>query len=269
MSDGPPQALSEGRLLPASHESLAFGVPPAVPGTLFALAPGGGITVGPKEGRVLVFGRNRPDVHVCLGPDDPRVSRQHIAVTYVGGRWWVRNIGRLPVRMAETRLLFANEDPVPLAEGFTPLLVRGSAGREHLVEVHVTGSEGGRTAPRPGAVTQAPRVWSLEPDERMALVVLGQRYLRQEHYPQPLSWRLAADQLAELAPDRRWTPKRVEHLVTAVRTRLSANGVAGLTREEVGEPVGNTLNHNLVRELLISMTLLPADLQLIDGDRHH
>lgn len=47
--------------------------------------------------------------------------------------------------------------------------------------------------------------------------------------------------------------------------RLSrAGGVEGLTREEVGEPVGNTLNHNLIMELLRSTTLVPSDLNLLE-----
>lgn len=44
----------------------------------------------------------------------------------------------------------------------------------------------------------------------------------------------------------------------------SAGGIAGLTREEVGEPVGNTLTHNLIRDLMESTTLVPPDLQLMD-----
>lgn len=60
-------------------------------------------------------------------------------------------------------------------------------------------------------------------------------------------------------------PLGVEHLVVGVRTRLSRDGVAGLTRAEIGEPVGNSLNHNLLRELLLSTTLVPPDLALLDA----
>ncbi|MFF3573845.1 hypothetical protein ACFYXQ_39445 [Nocardia jiangxiensis] len=49
-----------------------------------------------------------------------------------------------------------------------------------------------------------------------------------------------------------------------VRNRLSRAGVAGLTRAEVGEPVGNALNHNLIQELLQTTTLAPFDLAHID-----
>ena len=75
----------------------------------------------------------------------------------------------------------------------------------------------------------------------------------------------AAAMFAELQPDAGWTPKRVEHAVTAIRTRMSKGGVPGLTREEVGEPVGNALNDNLIRELVLSTTLVPPDLELL-GD---
>jgi hypothetical protein len=70
--------------------------------------------------------------------------------------------------------------------------------------------------------------------------------------------------LAELQPSEGWTAKRVEHLVSNVRTRLSRDGVPGLTREEVGEPVGNALNDNLFRVLLLTTTLVPADLDVLD-----
>lgn len=140
------------------------------------------------------------------------------------------------------------------------------SGREHLLELYVTGPAGHRPAPRHRDVTQPPRTWRLDAEERIALIVLGQRYLFHEALPQPLSWRQAAVQLAELQPDADWTGKRVEHLVVAVRNRLSRGGVAGLTREEIGEPVGNALNDNLLRELVLSTTLVPPDLALLDDE---
>ncbi|MGA8113602.1 MAG: hypothetical protein WCA46_08075 [Actinocatenispora sp.] len=76
----------------------------------------------------------------------------------------------------------------------------------------------------------------------------------------------AARQHAELRPGEGWTPKRVEHLVVAVRTRLSRAGVADLTREEVGEPVGNALNDNLLRVLIQTTSLVPSGLALLDPD---
>jgi hypothetical protein len=63
-----------------------------------------------------------------------------------------------------------------------------------------------------------------------------------------------------------WPLTPVEHLVQAVRIRLGRGGVTGLTREEVREPVGNTLNHNLISELMATITLVPPDLRLIGYD---
>lgn len=259
------QRVAQGseRKLPTSHQSLAYGVPPSARATIYALSVTGGITVGPKEGRMLLFGRNRPDVHVCVGEDDPRVSRQHGLLEHRTGRWWISNTGRLPIRLPDGRLLFADDEPVPLAEGYTPVFVRGSAHREHLLEVYVTGADGARPLARHEEATQQPMIWRLDEDEKLALTVLGQRYLLNESRPQPLSWRQAADQLMEIQPEAGWTPKRVEHLVSAIRNRMSRGGVAGLTREEVGEPVGNALNDNLIRELILSTTLIPPDLALL------
>lgn len=254
------------RRLAAGHESLALGVPAAEPGSLFVLATGGGIEVRPRDGRSVVFGRNRDEVHVCVGADDRRISRRQGTLERRDGYWWVSNTGRQPIRVPGSRLLFSGEEPVPLADGYSPLFLRGSPGREHLLEVFVTGPDGARPTARHADPTQPPRVWRLTGDERLALVVLGQRYLLHEERPAPLPWRQAADQLAELRPDAGWTAKRLEHLVTAVRSRLSAAGVTGLTRDEVGEPVGNALNDNLIRELLLSTTLVPPDLTLLDAD---
>ncbi len=257
--------LADGQPLSSNHDSLAFGVPRSAPGAIYALAIGGGFAVGPREGRTVVFGRNKPEVHVCIGEDDRRVSRQHGVLTCQDGRWWVRNTGRLPIRLPGSQWLFADEESLPLAAGYTPLFVPGTRGREHLLELYVAGDDGTRPAPRPGDVTEPPRTWRLLPEERLVLIALGQRYLLHESDPQPLGRQQVADQLNELQPQT-WTPRKVEHTVAAVRARLSKAGVPGLTREEVGEPVGNKLNDNLLRELLLSTTLVPPDLRLIDLD---
>jgi hypothetical protein len=261
MHDG---GATDDKVLPAKGGSLALGVPPSAPGTLFALSVVGGIAVGAREGRTVLFGRNRPDVHVCVGEDDQRVSRLHGTLTRQGAQWWVTNSGQLPVRLPGSRLLFRDEDAMPLAVGYTPLFVRGGRGREHLLELYVTGEDGQRPVIRHGDPTQPPKTWWLTVEERLALVALGQRYLLHDLHPQPLSWRQAADQLGELQPETGWSPKRVEHIVSAVRNRLARDGVAGLTREEVGEPVGNVLNSNLLAELMLSTTLVPPDLMLLD-----
>ena len=254
-----------GQQLAPGHDSLAFGVPESVPGTIFVLSVHGGIELRPRPGRTIVFGRNAEDVHVCVGVDDRGVSRRHGALVHTDARWWVRNTGQLPIRLPGSRLLFAGEEPVPLAPGYSPLFVRGSGGRDHLLEVYVAEAAGDRPGNRPLDDTAPPRLWRLADEERAVLVVLGQRYLRHDAHPQPLAWRQAADQLAELDPDAGWTAKRVAHHVAAVRTRLSAAGVVGLTREEVGEPIGNALNHNLLTELMLSTTLIPPDLAALDA----
>ncbi|WP_409186639.1 FHA domain-containing protein [Amycolatopsis sp. VS8301801F10] len=255
-------SLRAGVALQDSHTSLAYGAVSSVPGTLFALALTGGYARGPGENHRILFGRNRPEVHVCIGEDDPRVSRQQGILEHHAGRWFVRNTGRVPLRVGEL-LLFPDEDPLPLGNGFTQVFVQ-TPRRLHLIEVYVTGPGNERPAPRHEEPTQAPKRWALSPAERLALVVLAQRYLASESQPRPLTMRAAAGQLAELQPEERWTPKKVEHLVTAVRTRLARSGVERLTREEVGDPVGNTLNHNLIQELMMSTTLIPRDLALLE-----
>ncbi|KPI11274.1 hypothetical protein OK074_9025, partial [Actinobacteria bacterium OK074] len=256
-----------GTPLPATHGSLARGAsaPDSGSGTVFVLALTGGMRLGPGEGREVLFGRNRPEVHVCLGEDDPRVSRHQGTLTHHDERWWLHNTGRLPIRCPNARLLFRDEEPLPLEVGYTPLFASGSRGREHLLEVFVTGPEVVRPTPRHGDVTYDPKVWKLTPSERLALVVLGRRYLLHEPRPQPLTWRETASQLAELEPAAGWTERRVEHLITDVRQRLSRDGVPWLTREEHGEPIGNALNDHLIRALLASTTLVPMDLSLIDA----
>jgi hypothetical protein len=253
-----------GRVLPKDQTSLAYGVPSAAPGTIFVLTVAGGISVGPRQGHAILFGRNRPEVHVCVGEDDQRVSRTHGQIAFQAGQWWVSTTGRLPIRLPKAQWLFPDEAAVPLAAGYTPLFVQGSSGREHLLEVYVTGESGTRPVSRHQDPTQPPRVWQLSPEEKLALTVVGQRYLLHELHPLPLSWRLAADQLVELQPEAGWTAKRVEHLVAGVRNRLSRAGVPALTREEIGEPVGNALNDNLFTELLLSTTLVPADVDVLD-----
>jgi hypothetical protein len=248
--------------LPSSVGSLARGVWTTAPGTIVAKSVDGGITVGPRPGRSVLFGRNADDVHVCIGADDRRVSRRHGELRCDGGRWWLRTLGKAPIRLPDRRL-FPAEEPVPLAEGYTPVFLSGS--REHLLEVYVVGHGGDSRAADPSRATIAPATWPLSAEEKLALVVLGQNYLLHEPNPQPLTWRQAADQLGELRPPAsQWSAKKVEHLVGRVRARLSRAGVAGLTREEVAGPVGNALNHNLLTELVRSTTLVPPDLRRLE-----
>jgi len=245
------------------HESLAQGVPPSPQGTIHVLALAGGVAFPPKEGRTLLFGRDRQEVHVCIGENDQRISRRHGRLTHHLGQWWVSNTGKVPMRLPGSRMLFPEEEDIPLAEGYTPMFVRGSNGREHVLEVFVAGQENRRPSSRHQDPTEPPKTYRLSPTERLVLVTLGQRYLMHEMYPQPQPYARIAEQLAELQPDAGWKYKRVEKLVAAVRGRMSKKGVAGLTAEEVGEPVCNMLNHNLIRELMESATLAPPDIRLL------
>ena len=243
--------------------SLAFGVPDAAPGTIHALTISATCTAGPEEGRQIVFGRNVDDVNLCIGGYDRSISRKHGVLARRSGHWWLSNIGKRPMRLPGNRTLVPADEPVLLDTGYTPLFVLGSGAREHLLELYVTSSDTSRSRMCFTAETTPPRVWKLLPIERLTLIVLAQRYLLQESYPQPMAWGQAAAHLRELRPDDEWNAKKVEHLVCQVRARLSAAGVAGLTRAEVGEPVGNMLNHNLIRELIDGTTLVPPDLRLI------
>lgn len=247
-----------------SHPSLLNGVPPSAAGTIFALTVSGGASMPAKEGRRLRFGRNRDDVHVCLGEDDRRISRHQGTLIHEGDVWCVRNEGKLPLRLPGSQLLFDGDEPAALSDGYTALFIRGTGRREHLLEIFVVGRDSLPPTSRATEVTEPPRVWRLTTTERVVLVALAQRFLRQEAYPQPLSWRRIADQLAELEPDEGWTYKKAEHLVAGVRNRLAKAGVPGLTKEEVGEPVGNALNTQLISELLHSATLVPPDLTLLE-----
>ncbi len=248
-----------------ARTSLALGVPPAQRGTIHVRSIGGDFRLRPGEGREILFGRHRESVHVCIGEDDGRVSRKQGTVVHRADRWWVRNTGRLPIRLPGSLLLFTDEDPVPLGEGYTPLFVRGSSSREHLLELFVSGADDSLPKPRPDDPTRPPKTWPLSPEEHLALTVLGQRYLLHEACPQPLTWKQAAAQLQALQPSAGWTVPVLAHLVARVRERLSHGGVFGLVEAEVPQPVGNALNDNLIRELMMSTTLVPPHLAALDG----
>ena len=97
------------------------------------------------------------------------------------------------------------------------------------------------------------------------MVVLAQAYLRNQPGAQPATWQQAAELMAELDPGRKWTDKRVEHRVRALRLRLAACGVAGIIQPEVGGS-GDVLKHNLIKELIATNTITSKDLELIDRD---
>ncbi|WP_218020182.1 hypothetical protein [Nocardia anaemiae] len=258
----------------ASGHGLARGAVGTAPGTISVLSTAGGVHGTPHDGNLIEFGRNLDEVDVGVGGDDLRISRVHGTLTYRRNRWQLDNIGSVPIRLPQSRLVFEGEEPFPLDTGYTPMFIRGSHHREHLLEVYVTGLDGGLPVPRHEHVTEKPGPWPLDPDEKLALVALGQPYLYQERWPQPWTWKETAALLHALRPDAGWTDRRVADVIGRVRARLSDEKYAracghepvpGLTRDQLTEPIGNMLNHNLLQELIQSTTIVPRDLQLLDG----
>lgn len=234
-------------------------------GTLIARTVVGKVITPPVEGARVRFGRSpQPEVEVPIGEDDREVSRQHGLLVHRQGWWWLSNLGRLALEVSGTHRLNSADDPLPLGPGYTSVLI-SSRTRKHLLELHVVEASGWRPPPVFDLRTQVPRTWPLSDDERLVLVALGQRYLLQEDNPQPLAYQHVANLLNELKPGSDWNERKVEARVSNVRARLIASGVANLTRREVGEPVGNLLNQNLLTELVVtSGTLTVGDLALIE-----
>lgn len=250
-------------ILPKEMGSLTMELPPAEPGTLFVMGTNGGMCVSPDAGFDVVFGRCEPDVHVCVGANDPHVSRRHGYITRERTRWVLHNVGRLAIRFPGSRLVLGgHRAELPVA--YTPLFIVAPR-QEHLLEVRIAARAPAlRPRDQYEVDTHNPDEWELSPTERLVLVCLGQRYLRQEPSPQPLTWAQAADELARLRPGERWNAKRAARVVTEVRKRLSTK-VDGLLEEEIPPPLGNTLNHNLITELLLTATLVTTDLTLLNS----
>ncbi|MEV0761784.1 hypothetical protein [Nocardia sp. NPDC050435] len=254
------------QMLPRSIRSLARGVPPAPPGTIFALGSEHGYAFPPGNFTVH-FGRSRDDVHVPVGVNDSRISRKHGVLEGDGAQWRIRNHGRLPIRLPGDKLLLTGQDII-VEYGYTPLFIGSRKHQSHLLEVHLVAARTSDHAAPYNSLTTPPEVYRLSLDEQLVLTALAQRYLRQEPYPQPLSWKQVADELNNSPDERMWTPKTAAHIVATVRARLSAgpDPIPGLRVEDgIGEPVGNTLNHHLIQALLGSATLVPAHLQML-GD---
>jgi hypothetical protein len=236
-------------------QAREFGAQAHEPGTIVVRSITGRAVFRPEDDKTVRFGRSDEQAHVCVGVDDTQVSREQEPWAYT----------RTPMRLPGSRMLFTGEDAVPLDDGFTQLYVCGSPGREHLLEVYVVGDGHRSPVPRPDDATRPPRPWYLSRRERLALTVLGQRYLRHEPHPQPLTWKATLNQLAALGPAAEWTEAQLRHLVEDVRGRLSRDGVSGLTEDKVGRPVDKAMNDNLLRALLISTSLVPSDLAVFDA----
>ncbi|WDV55130.1 FHA domain-containing protein [Streptomyces coeruleorubidus] len=248
--------------------SLARGVAPTAPGTLHARTVTADLCAPPRPGLTVRFGRGeRPDVDLEVGVDDLRVSRRHGELTYLHGQWWLRNTGRQLVRLPRGRMMHTTTEPVPLTTGYTPLFVKGSGYREHLIELYVADHDDQGPVSRRRAATLRPETWALDDDERLLLVVLGQRYLLYEEDPRPLTYSMAARQLVHLRPDGNWTERRIEHRIEVVRHRLHGTGFKYPLvhdKSEERRPYDNTLLHNLLKGLVESTTLVPPDLNLMD-----
>jgi FHA domain-containing protein len=233
-------------------------------GTLTARAVTGSVVAESTEGNTVRFGRNSHDVDVCVGGDDDQVSRQHGLLVCRSGTWWLHNTGRGMIELPNSQWLRPAEEPVPLRIGYTTVFVLGSRSRDHLLELYVAGADDDGPPPRHGAVTRPTRTWTLTARERLVLVALSQRYLLGDANPQPETRNQVATLLNDTQGTTEWTEKRVERVIGKVRMRLHRAGVAGLVREEVGEPIGNALSNNLIQELVRSMTLVPGDLELLE-----
>jgi hypothetical protein len=263
---GTPSERSPGvRLIDAAEPSLAAGVPASPAGTLYLRSSRGGVIVPPGAPLSVLLGRDEPNVHVAIGVGDRYISREHARVHREHDHWTLTNHGKLPLQLPGSVQLLTG-GTATLATGYTPIIVKHRHGPTHVVEAVVVPVSDRRPGEAAHAdTTSAARLWELTSEERLAVIVLAQRYLRHEAHAQPLAWSQAAEDLAAATGDPRWNSRRVERLVEGIRKRLTLAGVAGLTRDEVGEPVGNSLNHNLITELLLTTTLVPPDLAVIDN----
>lgn len=251
-----------------AHDSLSYEPPTGPPDTLHARSVAGAIEVAPRPGRTVRFGRSREDTNnLLVGADDLRVSRLHGELTYRTGRWWLRNTGQQLLRLPRGQMLHHSSQPAPLPAGYTPLFVKGSGYREHLVELYVT-DDVRRSGAWPEAETVQPKRWYLDDDERLVLVMLGQAYLRYESDPRPLGYQQAADRFRFLRGGAGWTKPKIARKVENIRHRLAAAGdfPYPLLEAEPGGPCDNTFKHNLLRGLVESTTLVPPDLALLEDE---
>ncbi|WP_062207693.1 hypothetical protein [Streptomyces sp. NBRC 109706] len=252
---------------PPSLARLPYGEKPPPPGTLQARSLTGSVRAVPQAGSTIRFGRGgKPDTDLKVGGDDTCVSRRHGELTYSDRSWWLGNTGQRLLRLPRGQLLHTSTEPVPLAPGYTPVFVRGSGYREHLIELYVTDWDDHGPNAKETAATVPPKRWPLDDDERLVLIVLGQSYLRYELEPRPLVYRRAEAQLQALRPEYGWTKRKIEERVGAVRRRLHQSGrvPTKLMRDEDDDASDGTLMHNLLRELVDSTTLVPPDLAELD-----
>jgi hypothetical protein len=267
---GAPGRAFAPQMLPA-RAPIGSGSPPvsAPRGTIFVVGPEAGFAVPPCA-YTLLFGRDREDVHVAVGVDDPTVSRRQGVFTCTGpdGDWRLRNTGKLPIQLPDGTLMLTGHTRI-IEPGYTPLLIHSPGRGSHLIEVLLVG---GHDRQLPRSTTTAPEVdpetvYELSAQERLVVTALAKRYLQGDRYPLPMTWEETA-RLANASPHatRTWSSRTVAHTVENLRERLHRRGVRGLLREELGEPVGSMINVNLIRELIRTVTLTTADLDLLALD---
>lgn len=255
-------AADKVKLLRWDDGSLADRPITEPPGTLLVLSTSGGLSVTPDSAFTVLFGRNYPEVHVCVGANDRNVSRLQGSITRERSRWMLSNVGKSPIRVPGAGLVLKGHR-AELPQTYAPLSVL-SPQQEYLLEVRVVG-------PRPQGVdrevfedlTVTRPKWTLSAEERLVVVCLAQRYLRGEAYPQPLTWKDVAEELADRHPEVRWNAHRAANIVGKMRKTLHGAGVAGMVEDEIPQPVGNALNHNLIVELMESTTIGGEDLGLL------
>jgi hypothetical protein len=262
------------QILPPWVRSLAAGIPqappgedplpPAPPGTVFALTAEGGWAVPPQRFELL-FGRDEVNVNIPIGVNDQRISRIHGRLICHGSEWTVRNEGMLPMLFPGDSMLLKGQERL-LADTYTPVFIGDLGRRLHAMEIRMVDFARDDTDCACGDETVAPATHPLSTTERLVLTALAHRYLLGLPRPQPAAWKQVAADMNRLPGDRQWNDRTVARVVAGVRERLSKpeypQPVPGLLRDEVlGEPLGNALNDNLVRALLQNATLTPADLQ--------
>jgi len=239
---------------------LSGSVPePAPPGTILVTSDQRGWAVPPRK-FTLQFGRDEDEVHVPIAVDDPYVARQQGVFVGDGRAWWLENRGKLPIQIPGRPMLLSGHGRL-MTTGYTPLVIISPANREHLLHVRVVGGKRAVFDRRPKTKTKDADIYHLSKNEHIVLAALAQRYLRGEPNPQPVTWKQTADTVNQAPCEKDWNPRKVEHVVNVIRERLA---IPFTRREEVGEPVGNTLNHNLIEALLRSACLLPEDLAIFE-----
>lgn len=206
-------------------------------------------------------------MHLALGPEDERVSRRHGELSYRHRQWWLRNIGRRPIRLPRGQMVYRDADPLPLSPGPTWLYVRGSGYRDHVVELFVTDESRFPTPPPPPGRTTLKEDWDLDETDIRVLVAVGQDYLHFTAEPRPWSYRDASELLRDIDPEGRWNPKKVENRITRIRQRIHHRGTFPYrvaTCEGEPRPTDGVFVHNLLKGLVEEDALTPYHLNLLD-----